>query len=116
MTGSDVVAVLRQGTAKSKVIQVSGISFKLHPDKNEEERLTDIMVGNEPIKPDRVYHVGTIDFMFYGGDGLTSFNRAKASMVGNIYSRELFYRGIQEMHNISLEPADKRIIIEGDLK
>lgn len=113
LKGSDLMGVLRQGTNKSKVIQVSGISFRLNPDLKDDERISDVLIDGRPLESDKYYNVGTIDFLFFGGDDFHSFRNAKEAAVGKVLSRDLLYLGIKEEKEIPSESSDKRIIIEG---
>ncbi|MBT9138237.1 MAG: Trifunctional nucleotide phosphoesterase protein YfkN [Syntrophomonadaceae bacterium] len=60
--------------------QVSGMSFIFNPARPSGERLIEITIGEESLKPDKVYTVATNDFLSTGGYGWTIL-REKAVRV-----------------------------------
>lgn len=58
-------------------LQVSGISFEFDPGQPVGERVTKIMVGNQPYNPKAAYTVATNDFLAAGGDGYSMLAAAR---------------------------------------
>ncbi len=52
--------------------QVSGLSFAFDPSAPAGSRVSEVMVGDQPLDPDKVYKVATNDYMLSGGDGYTA--------------------------------------------
>lgn len=76
--GSDIVAALEVGAAGypdqlGAFSHVSGLTYNIAPNLPAGSRVTDVMVGSEPIDMDREYLVVTNDFMAAGGDGYVMF-------------------------------------------
>lgn len=75
ITGADLLAALEHGTkstpeASGGFPQVSGMSFTLHTDRTE-NRVTDVMIGGEPLDLEKTYILATNDFTQVGGDDYT---------------------------------------------
>ena len=72
--GSDVLAALEHGTsaapeASGGFPQVAGLSFELQLNAAAGSRVKNVMVGEEPLDPDKIYVLATNDFTQIGGDG-----------------------------------------------
>ena len=74
LTGSQVLRILEHsisgGAAK---MQVGGMSFRFNTARPPGQRITEAIVGQEPLDPARVYRVVTIDYLAGGGDGQETF-------------------------------------------
>ncbi len=53
--------------------QVAGMSYTVDPAAEEGSRISEVMVGGEPIDPDQTYGVVTNNFVRNGGDGYSMF-------------------------------------------
>ena len=78
--GADLLAALEHGTsaapeASGGFPQVSGISFELHLAEDEGSRVKNVMVGDEPLDPEKTYSLATNDFTAIGGDGYDMFGK-----------------------------------------
>ena len=72
--GSQVLAALENGVSQrengaGRFPQVSGMTFTIDPTADAGARISEVMVGGEPLDLDRVYSVATNDYMLSGGDG-----------------------------------------------
>jgi 5'-nucleotidase len=63
--------------------QIAGAQFVIR-----NGRASDIRVGAQPLDPNRVYRVGTIDFLYTGGDGYVQFERAGKATVTGIFTHD----------------------------
>ena len=75
--GSQVLAALVNGVSQvekgaGRFPQVSGLSFAFDPSAPAGSRVSEVMVGDQPLDPDKVYKVATNDYMLSGGDGYTA--------------------------------------------
>lgn len=75
--GSQVLAALENGVSQvekgaGRFPQVSGLSFAFDPSAPAGSRVSEVMVGDQPLDPDKVYKVATNDYMLSGGDGYTA--------------------------------------------
>jgi len=72
--GSQILAALENGVGQrengaGRFPQVSGMTFTVDPTADAGARVSDVMIGGEPMDLDRVYSVATNDYMLAGGDG-----------------------------------------------
>ena len=70
-----LVALFEQ-MAEGSMQPVSGVHVVL-----DGHRLDTLLVGGKPVDPDRVYGVGTIDFLLDGGDRLNVARNAKELII-----------------------------------
>ncbi len=75
LEGRDLVALFEQ-MAEGSMQPVSGVHVVL-----DGHRLDTLLVGGKPVDPDRVYGVGTIDFLLDGGDRLNVAKNAKELII-----------------------------------
>ena len=80
--GSQVLAALENGVSQvekgaGRFPQVSGISFSFDPSAEPGSRVSEVMVGDQPLDPDKVYKVATNDYMLSGGDGYGALGGGK---------------------------------------
>ncbi|MBQ9988983.1 MAG: bifunctional metallophosphatase/5'-nucleotidase [Clostridia bacterium] len=73
--GADLLKALEVGTAACPAAaggfpQVSGMSFEIHT-YLEENRVQNVMIGHEPLDPERMYTLATNDYLYIGGDGFS---------------------------------------------
>jgi len=79
LKGADVIAALENGVSqveevKGRFPQVAGLTFKWDPTVAPMEgRITEVMVGGEPIDPEATYGVVSNNYMRGGGDGYSVF-------------------------------------------
>ena len=68
---------------KGGFAQVSGVQFVIR-----RGRADYIRVGGHPLESDRAYRVGTIDFLYGGGDGYTMFEKAGPAVRSGVFTRD----------------------------
>ena len=78
LKGADILASLENGVSEieeggGRFPQVAGMSYAFDASKPAGERISDVMVGGEPLDPERMYGVVSNDFMRRGGDGYSAF-------------------------------------------
>jgi 5'-nucleotidase / UDP-sugar diphosphatase len=83
LKGRDLLEALENGVSRveerqGRFPQVSGLSFAFDPARPPMHRIVEASVGGQPIDPDRVYRVATIDFLLAGGDGYASLARGRS--------------------------------------
>lgn len=78
LTGRDLKAVLEHGLSlQAGMIQVAGLRATYDLARPTGERLISLRIGAQPVTDDRVYRVGTINFLAEGGDGYAAFKRGR---------------------------------------
>ena len=78
VTGETMIAALENGASQhedgsGRFPQVSGMSFTVDLSQEPGSRISDIMVGGEPIDPAATYGVVSNNFIRNGGDGYSMF-------------------------------------------
>ncbi|GGG67410.1 multifunctional 2',3'-cyclic-nucleotide 2'-phosphodiesterase/5'-nucleotidase/3'-nucleotidase [Salipiger pallidus] len=78
VTGATLVEALENGASQmdegaGRFAQVSGMSYTVTPSAEPGSRISDVMVGDTPIEPEKVYGVVSHDYMRNGGDGYAMF-------------------------------------------
>jgi 2',3'-cyclic-nucleotide 2'-phosphodiesterase (5'-nucleotidase family) len=72
--GSQLLAALENGVSKveegaGRFPQVSGMTVVYDPTAPAGSRITEVMVGDAPLDPDKLYKVAANDYILAGGDG-----------------------------------------------
>ncbi|SLN37724.1 bifunctional metallophosphatase/5'-nucleotidase [Roseisalinus antarcticus] len=81
VTGGTVLAALENGVSQveegaGRFPQVAGISFTVTLSAEPGSRVSDVMVGGEPIDPEAVYGLVSNNYVRNGGDGYDMFRSA----------------------------------------
>ena len=82
LDGKTVKDALENGVAKvedgaGRFPQVSGMSYTYDPRRPTGQRIRDVKVGGQPLRPDATYRVAVNDYMAGGGDGYAMLTGAK---------------------------------------
>ena len=82
LPGSQILAALENGVSQvekgaGRFPQVSGMSFAFDASAPAGSRVSEVMVGDQPLDPDKVYTVATNDYMLSGGDGYSALGGGK---------------------------------------
>ncbi|BFT29146.1 5'-nucleotidase C-terminal domain-containing protein [Alteromonas sp. D210916BOD_24] len=88
LTGRQVVQALEEGvsqyeTNKGGFPHVSGLSYTFNPNLDVMSRVTNVLVGQQPIQPDTNYKIITSHFLADGGDGYVTFKQAPRKYTFN---------------------------------
>jgi 5'-nucleotidase len=78
VTGADLMAALEHGVkdypaAAGHFPHVSGMSYTFDPNQEVGSRITELMIGDEPVDLEATYMLVTNDFLAAGGDGYEMF-------------------------------------------
>jgi 5'-nucleotidase/UDP-sugar diphosphatase len=74
LTGEQVLRILEHSVAaREGALQVAGVTFHFSMSKPVGQRVLEAAVGGDPLDPERVYRVVTIDYLAAGGDGYEPF-------------------------------------------
>ena len=82
VSGQQILDALEHGyrsapEATGSFPHVSGMTLTLDTSKSQGERVSDVMIGGEPLDVSKRYKLATNDFMGRGGDGYSMFNGAE---------------------------------------
>jgi 2',3'-cyclic-nucleotide 2'-phosphodiesterase (5'-nucleotidase family) len=82
LPGSQILAALENGVSQvengaGRFPHVSGMSFAFDPAAEAGSRVSEVMIGGEPLDVDKVYSVATNDYMLGGGDGYAALGGGK---------------------------------------
>ena len=108
--GSNLQRLLEQ-LAKTQAFQaVSGCKVKV-----KAHELVEAEVGGEPIDPDRLYNVTTIDFLLSGGDGIAIGALAEDVVLTDVLVKDVMLEYFQKMEaegKVIDGQKDGRVIME----
>ena len=82
VTGETIVAALENGVSQheegaGRFPQVAGMSYAFDASKEAGSRVSDVMVGGEPIDAGKLYNVVSNNYVRNGGDGYKMFRDAQ---------------------------------------
>jgi 5'-nucleotidase/UDP-sugar diphosphatase len=84
LTGAQVLRILEHSVAeRAGAMQVAGMTFRFSMSKPAGQRVREATVGGDPLDPERVYRVVTIDYLAAGGDGQEAFLEATNPAYGD---------------------------------
>ncbi len=69
--------------------QTSGVSFEWVPHENADQRIQDLKVNGEPVKPDETYTVAVNSFMAGGGSSYPFENATVLNETGVLYAESV---------------------------
>ncbi len=75
LKGSDLQAIFDQMAARRPQV-LGGVKFVI-----TDHHIDTLLVGGQPIDPEKVYGVATIDFLLDGGDGMTVAKNARELII-----------------------------------
>ena len=108
--GSNLQRLLEQ-LAKTQAFQaVSGCKVKV-----KAHELVEAEVGGEPIDPNRLYNVATIDFLLSGGDGIAIGALAEDVVLTDVLVKDVMLEYFQKMEaegKVIDGQKDGRVIME----
>lgn len=87
ITGAELKNALENGVSllesrQGRFPQVSGLTMVVEQGRPRGDRITQIVVGGQPLDPARRYRVASNDFMLRGGDGYTAFATGRVLVGG----------------------------------
>lgn len=82
LPGSQVLAALENGVSQvekgaGRFPQVSGLTYAFDASAPAGSRVSEVMVGGQPLDPDKVYRVAANDYILGGGDGYSALGGGK---------------------------------------
>ena len=78
LTGAVLERVLEQGFSLARgLLQISGLTVYVDSDAPAGERVLGVCVGDEPLRPEASYIVGTLEILAQGGDAYVQFREAE---------------------------------------
>ena len=115
LTGGDLLAAVENGVAVypdtfGGFPQVSGMTFKVDPNKPAGQRVVELKVQGQAVVKDKVYKIATNDFMAAGGDKYVSF--LNGELLGEYEAlEEIIADYITELGEVDIK-AEGRIVYE----
>jgi 2',3'-cyclic-nucleotide 2'-phosphodiesterase (5'-nucleotidase family) len=84
LTGAQVLRILdRSVGSRPGAMLVAGMAFRFDMSKPAGQRILEATVGGDPLDPERVYRVVTIDYLAGGGDGQDTFLQGTGLAYGD---------------------------------
>ncbi len=123
ISGKTLCEVIEHGVARSAIgedgepgrfPQVSGMSFKFDTSKPVGSRVTEILVGGNPLDEAKNYTLATSDFLVSrGGDGYTMFKGTKVLITADAAQKDsdVFEQAIKSAPDSTIAPKlENRIV------
>ncbi len=113
LTGAKIVAALEHGLSAYPAqlggfSHVAGMTVKFDPAKPAGSRVVEVLVAGEPIVPDKLYILGTNDFMAAGGDGYVWFTESNPVFSSGAMLRDILAEYIEARGTV-VAPTEMRI-------
>ncbi len=103
LSGKQIREILEHGLSASYgIMEISGLKVEFDPDRRPGERCVSIMTEKGPLDDDRLYIVGTNEFLINGGDGYNTFSRGSNVKFTHNLIRELVAQYIK--HKGTVQP------------
>lgn len=85
--GSQLLAALENGFSQiekgaGRFPQVSGMQVVFDPTAEPGSRVSSLIIGTDPVDPDKLYKVAVNDYILGGGDGYTSLGGGRIIVAG----------------------------------
>ena len=68
----------------------SNVRYTYDPAKPDGQRITSVTINGEPLKADRTYTVGSVNFLLDGGDSFEALTRGGATVTNGNLDRDVF--------------------------
>jgi len=83
LSGEQVRGVLEDASGNAGRLHPAGVTWTYRFENQPNQRVLSASVGGRPLEATRTYHVATIDFLLYGGDGHTGFAKGTNVIYGD---------------------------------
>lgn len=107
LKGEQIFEMVDYFIAEKKPHPLAGLTFTI--DKNNQPK--NILVQGKPVEKDKVYYVGTNDYLANGGDNMTFFKKGIATYDLDYKLRNILIDYFKEIDTIK-SIQDNRIIVE----
>jgi len=113
LTGDKIVAALEHGLSAYPAqtggfSHVAGMTVKFDPSKPAGSRVVEVLVAGEPIVADKLYILGTNDFLAAGGDGYVWFTESRTVFASGAMLRDILAEYIEVRGTVEA-PTEMRI-------
>lgn len=114
LKGSDLLKIYKW-LAETGMQVVGGVKIVVR-----DHKLESVMIGDEPLDPDKVYGVATINFLLNGGDGLFIARNAQELDITDVYVKDAVIpyvkRLMAESRAVEYHLDDRITIIESPVE
>jgi len=110
MKGSELSALMDTLATKPAFQATSGAVVKV-----KDHKVESVTVGGEPIDPERIYNVTTIDFLLDGGDGIRIGAMAQDVELTHVLIKDVMLSYVKDMEaqgKVIDSAADGRVVME----
>ena len=114
--GSTILAAMERGVSSYPELdggfpQVGGMTYKFDPSKPANERIVEILIGEEKLDANKTYKLATNDFMSIGGDNYTMF--VDAPLLGEFPGLDEATIEYMAVIGEEIPSAERGIMVEG---
>ncbi|MCF0197786.1 MAG: 5'-nucleotidase C-terminal domain-containing protein [Bacteroidaceae bacterium] len=89
-----------------------GVSREVRMRITADKKLVDVTVSGQPIDPERIYRVATLDYLAEGNDGLVSMKKAQQVKGSDLMTRDCMVNNIQRKGVITSQMEGRITIVE----
>lgn len=97
LKGSDLLSLFQDIAA----VGGEGVSHEVQLVITKDGKLTDAKVSGQPIDPERIYHIATLNYLAEGNDRLYSMKKAVKLDTSNLYTRDCLMQSIERNKTIT---------------
>ena len=105
--GSDLLSLFQDIAA----VHGEGVSREVRLVISQDGKLIDAKVGGQPIDPNRIYRIATLDYLAEGNDRLYSLKKSQRVDVSDLFSRDCMMKYIQQ-HSPINSKIEGRILVK----
>lgn len=107
LKGSDLLSLF-QDIAH---VHGEGVSREVRLVITKDGQLVSAMVGGQPINPERIYRIATLDYLAEGNDKMYALKKAQKLVVSDLFTRDCMMQSIQRAKVITSQ-IEGRITIK----
>ncbi len=97
LKGSDLLSLFQDIAA----VGGEGVSHEVQLVITKDGKLTDAKVSGQPIDPERIYRIATLNYLAEGNDRLYSMKKAVKLDTSNLYTRDCLMQSIERNKTIT---------------
>lgn len=107
LKGSDLMSLFQDIAA----VGGEGVSHEVRLVITKDGKLEDARVGGQPVDPERIYRIATLDYLSEGNDKMYSLKKAVRLDVSNLFTRDCMMQSIERAKTIT-SAIEGRIIVK----
>lgn len=107
LSGNDLLSLFQDIAA----VHGEGVSHEVKLVITADGKLVDAKVCGQPVDPERIYRIATLDYLAEGNDRLYSLKKDPKPAVSNLFTRDCMMRSIERARTITSQ-IEGRITVQ----